>query len=105
MGTSATKKRKPFMSRKTSRLLDPRYQKIRAILKRKLIPAALFSNEAAAQHRLRSRRRSDAMYLPEHVDNVERPDDFWKLAGARIRELDPERKLARANMRELMANR
>jgi hypothetical protein len=78
-----------------------RYGKIMAILRRKLIGPALFANEMTEQHRLRTRRRVDAMYLPEDVDDVEIPEDCWERAGARIRRMDPERKRARAVLREL----
>jgi hypothetical protein len=81
-----------------------RYRKIVALLKRKLIGPALFANEMTEEHRLRRRRRVDALYLPEDVDDVELSDGCWERAGARIRQMDPGRKRARAVLRELMAH-
>ena len=92
---------------RTARAIHPtnaRYGKIIALLKRKLIGPALFSNEMTEQHRLRMRRRVDAMYLPEDADDVENPEGCWERAGARIRQMDPERKRARAVLRELMSH-
>jgi hypothetical protein len=82
-----------------------RYAKINALLRRKLIQPAQFSNEMIEQHELRSRRRPDGLHFHEHVDDVEVSDGWWERAGKRIREMDPELSQPRKLLHEMMTGR
>jgi len=93
------------MAKNQTRPPKTRYEKINALLKRKLIPAALFSNAMIEQHELRSRRRVDGLHLPENADDAETPENCWERAGKRIRKMDPEMREARVILRELVASR
>ena len=91
------------MAKKTAHPEKTRYEKIKALLKRRVMPAALFSNELVEQHELRTRRHPDSIHFSANVDDVETPEDCWEKAGARIRQIDPKRKRARAAFREMTA--
>jgi hypothetical protein len=87
------------------KVLKTRYEKIEALLKRKLIRTARFANEMIEQHQLRRRRRVDGMHLPEHAHDVETPEDCWERAGKRIRQLDPDRTDVRAMLSDALAGK
>jgi hypothetical protein len=89
------------MSKKIKRPLS-RYTKINALLRRKLIRPALFSNEMIGQHQLRAGRRNSEMGMPKPFGDVETPEDCWNRAGERIRKMDPERRRARKVFHALM---
>lgn len=89
------------MSEKAARPLS-RYAKINALLRRKLIAPARFSNEMIDQHQLRAGRRNSEMGIPKPFGDVETPEDCWNRAGERIRKMDPERRRARKVLHELM---
>ena len=89
------------MFRKTKRPLS-RYAKINALLRRKLISSARFSNEMIDQHQLRAGRRNSEMGILKPFGDVETPEDCWNRAGERIRKIDPEGMEARKVLHELM---
>jgi len=88
------------MSKKSTRPLS-RNAKINALLRRKLIAPARFSNEMVGQHRLRAAQRNDALGMPRPDGDVE-TGDWWETAGEHIQKNDPELKRAGALLHELM---